>query len=277
LLGELQSDVTNNHWGTPSTSNNNTVMHTKPVMSTPKLLHQLLSTTTHKTTPAKIQDSSLTEVAGSTNISTCPACKKPKRLLALNNSHLKLCDTCIQEVQKAVKSEEMCNPGPFQNKPCTSSSTSNQELVAKKQDENPGCVVAHLVAIKSSTSSPSTSTVPLYVVIDGKAIPLTVAQVQSSSGNKVETNQSYLTSTAGGSATPCGGKNIKISPMPMTPNPGSCLMIAGIAPAVQVSRQMGMKKPTKPTTDDSLRTFACTYPNCTKRYFKSSHLKAHLR
>ena len=273
LLGELQSDGSTNHW-TTSLVHNSTTVHSRSAMSSSKLLQQLLTSAprSNSNSFAKVQDTSCNV---SSNISTCPACNKEKNPVSNVFSH-SLCDNCIKHIEKVeeFKKNVTLDSG---GTPCSPSSQTKQEGVTKNQE--PSCVVAHLVAINSSTSeSIFPSTVPLYVVIEGKAIPLTIAQVQSSPVNS-EKNQSdsKQTSSQCGSNTSSTSKNIKISPMPLPPNPGSCLMIAGIAPGVPAQEQISTKKIAKPAADDPQRIYGCTYPNCNKRYFKASHLKAHIR
>ena len=50
-----------------------------------------------------------------------------------------------------------------------------------------------------------------------------------------------------------------------------------IAPAVPCSGQQTSRPLPQNVTDERKRSHMCSYPNCGKTYFKSSHLKAHIR
>ena len=282
-IGTLHNEGPSQHWsiGNSSLLSNTTA---QPSSSKDALLHQLLSTTSHNS--EKVQDDvkpSFGLNADGISSTICPVCKKAitGSSETSTGSQAQMCKSCVSAIEKNVKPETT-----------ESTNTSKQEIPIKKEDSKPNSsasVVAHLVAVNSNPGSNSAlpSTVPLYVLIDGKAIPLTVAQVQTSAESN-ENNaaaRSSATSTSQNQVSVCNittapaavSKNmLKISPMPMPSKSSGCLMIAGIVPGSATYSQTAEKQ-SKPANDDALRIYGCDYPNCNKRYFKSSHLKAHIR
>lgn len=205
--------------------------------------------------------------------------------------------------------------GDCQNKYRELPATGTSAITKTESDQHQSEVgtLAHLITMNDSVGEKNAGMAghtPLYIAIGGSLIPVKIAQltlpnaVSSPSTNvssamqlkredivqSRQTESSTLDSfqqeaTTAGDIN--GGKNyVKIAPLPvLSARSGSCIMIAGLALTPSTSlglttmpvQAISSKSEPKEATDDALRIHACDYPNCGKRYTKSSHLKAHYR
>lgn len=224
---------------------------------------------------------------------------------------------------KLNKNESTCGPTQFTtasiNVPTsgfqqTSTQVNPNELPKKennkdiKMEVSSGGTLAHLVAIDPSyvnanktnpnlPTTPLTNTInaniganniPLFIAIEGKLIPVKLAQIQMPTPNVKEepnSDQNFpkQVPTERGSVNDStnssnNGKNfVKIAPLPsLASQQGSCIMIAGLA-LPPISGNSNSVDEAKTADKDNLRTHLCTYPGCNKSYTKSSHLKTHYR
>ncbi len=118
-------------------------------------------------------------------------------------------------------------------------------------------VVAAPSAVTSTPSAQITPvTVPMvYTNIQGNLVPLPAAPIVQ----VIVVNQ--CVKPAAGSVSDCG-KLTPIAPAPLVLRPSAGELLSVAERSVEVTRR---------------RSHVCPYDNCDKTYFKSSHLKAHIR
>ena len=219
----------------------------------------------------------------------CPACKQLSIVSQFRNSQLRLCKKCAEDLQNSFK-----QPSVEQNEPSSTNSSSvvlscgeasgKKQQLPKQEAGTSNGTVAHVVAINPNSNSVGQAAGPsLYIVMDGKTIPLTIAQVQQPISTQENLNansiaQLSVQQTVNDTSQGAQKNLIKIAPLRNPPpQAGSCLVIGGIIPGPSIQPTDTNRRKSKPSVDDSKRIHVCTYPNCNKSYFKGSHLKAHLR
>ena len=124
----------------------------------------------------------------------------------------------------------------------------------------PGGPTAAAVPVLSSTGSaqsPAQVTMPvMYTNIQGNIVPVPTAPIVQ----VIVVNQCVKPNN--GNTVVDSSKLTPIAPAPVFIQPQSGEVVSGVERNVEVMRR---------------RTHVCPYENCEKTYFKSSHLKAHIR
>ena len=122
----------------------------------------------------------------------------------------------------------------------------------------PNVPVASNIAASTQSISPVNMPV-MYTNIQGNLVPIPAPIVQVIVVNQCVKPTSTTNSTA---AAVDSNKLTPIAPAPLFIQPLSGEVVSGVERNVEVVRR---------------RSHVCPYQNCEKTYFKSSHLKAHIR
>nr|CAB3259187.1 ZF(C2H2)-132 zinc finger protein [Phallusia mammillata] len=271
-----------------------------------ELLHHLLNNTGHQNlqlSSAICPSSTVRKV----EVDVCAACKVRECSQTFSESALKLCSKCAYDLDNSFKYEKKS----FNKQKLEVGTEAGSQIWSEDSKTavgNKGEMMAQLIALNPPVGNGSIAkTTPLYIVIQDKVIPLSIAQVQqdtmagslnkaevqstsacevktSAHGSGREPSTAPITSTSGIQSNNANSpKNlIKIAPLPIiSAQPGSCIMIAGIAPVPSTlqtnSSNAATQKKNVKVSDDALRIHVCNYVGCDKKYTKSSHLKAHIR
>ena len=238
----------------------------------------------------------------------CPSCKKFLMLTNFKSSSLMLCQKCSEDLESSLTSSSCSNNKKLEtinNDLHHSTNSVDCHKIQQSPLKNPSSVTctkptpAHLIAINTNANGTANSSAPsMYIVVEGKAIPLQLAQIPApilfseQSGTSVldvgmitntsinnSSNPATKVTKAKGQILNSSNNLIKIAPLPsniLSSQSNSCMMLAGITPGPSVSKNTSSNKNCK-VDDDSLRIHSCTHPGCNKRYTKSSHLKTHMR